>query len=506
MSDQTEKIIKNRKRVYQEDLPLLSVMNTGIYGVIRWCTPSLHPGTPRVNGIYESDISISYHGLGNPSLNTGIFKKAHDLAAKAYHAEHTLFSVNGSTGSNFIVLRALKHQLGRINILAQRNIHKSISAAVEDYRLDINFVEPVYDDDLQIFIPNSVGSYIEALKRYPQTNVLLVTNPTYEGFTIDLENLVKEVRKFDDKIIIFVDEAWGAHFPFSKRLPISAMEAGADISVQSVHKQGSGLQQTSMIHWQGKRTSEKYIMDSYKTLMTTSPSFHLLASMDGTRHFMESKGETVINDLLKISNFFRERLETVSGVKIVESEDIFKKYPQIKDADESKILVNIKKTGLSGFDIAHSLENKHKIIVEKYEANNILFITTMQNGFFEVERTIESLRNVISELKKNKKDKRLTVPKFPTKVEKVLNSYNIVSGKAFSERTKLTDSLGKISAEDVVPYPPGIPLIMKGEMIKGEHIEYLKNIKKSKNLISVVIDDKNIDTILTVSKFGLGEN
>jgi lysine decarboxylase len=110
------------------DLPLLSVFNNGIDSTItRWCTPSIHPSVPRVRGIYENDISISYHSLGNPSMDNGIFHDAHVLTAKAYGADHTLFGVNGSTGSNFMILRALKNQLGTMKLLAQRNVHKSIA-------------------------------------------------------------------------------------------------------------------------------------------------------------------------------------------------------------------------------------------------------------------------------------------------------------------------------------------------------------------------------------------
>lgn len=482
-------------KTLKKDLPLLSVLNTEIEGIIRWCTPSIHPRVPQIRGVYESDISISYHSLGNPSLNTGIFLKAHKKAAKAYKAEHTLFSVNGSTGSNFIVLRALKHQLGQINMLAQRNIHKSISVAIEDYGINVEYLEPHYDNELQIIIPNTIKEIVDGVKKDAKFNVLFLTNPTYEGLSLDLKELVTEVRKVNSNIIIFVDEAWGSHFSFSDKLPHSAMEAGVDICVQSTHKQGSGLQQTSMIHWQGDKINKKYLMDSYKSIMTTSPSFHLLASLDAARYLMEKKGPQIISDLIETSDYLREELSKISGIKVISPEQISKKYPQVVSIDRTKVLVNVEKTGISGCDIAHALEKDHKVIVEKYEANNVLFLSTFQNKRYEVLQTVESLQEVVKKLSRKVKKDKLVFPNFPLKIIKRKPSYLVNGNRRIS---KLEDAVGQISGEDIVPYPPGIPLIIKGEEIQKEHVNYLQAIKRAKGLISVVMNDEKIKSIVTI--------
>lgn len=479
---------------YEDNLPILSTMNEDMYGVIKWCTPSIHPRVPKVNGIYDNDISISYHSLGNPSLNTGIFKKAHDLAAIAFKAEHTLFSVNGSSGSNFIVLRSLSHQLKKVNMLAQRNIHKSISVAAEDYRVNINYLQPHYDQDLQIFIPNTIEEFEAGLKEHPETNVVFISNPTYEGLSIDLAKFVTRLRKINPKLIIYVDEAWGALFPFSNKMPVSAMEAGADICVHSTHKQGSGLQQTSMIHWQGKRIDEKYIIDSYKSLITTSPSFHLLASLDGARYLMQTQGEEIINDLISVATRLSLELSKVKGLKVTSHASIMKKYPQVKAIDETKVLVNVKGTGLPGYEIAKKLENDYKIVLEKYEADNIFFIAILQNTEHEAIETAERVADCIKNLKESKSTK-IAFPKFPLKIEKSIPSYEVLEKEIAA--IKFEKAIGLTCAEDVVPYPPGIPLIAKGEIIRKEHVEYLKAIKKLKGLISLVInDDKSVESIL----------
>src|SRR3989344_31205 len=487
---------KRYRRAYEKDLPLLSTINNKIDGIIRWCTPSIHPAVPKARGIYDNDISISYHGLGNPSLNTGIFKEAYQKAAAAYGSDHTLFSVNGSSGSNFMVLRALKHQLGGVNMLLQRNVHKSISVAIEDFQIDATYLQPHYDNKLQIFIPNTTKEILDGLRENPRTNVLLITNPTYEGLSINLSGLVQEARKANPDLIIFVDEAWVAHFPFSKKLPPSAMESGADICVQSTHKQGSGLQQTGMIHWQGNRLSSKSMMDSYKSLLTTSPSFHLLASLDGTRYLMETKGGEIIDYLLEVSDLLRNGLDVLPGVEVVNPSKLKRQYDQIEFLDESKILVNIEQTGLTGYEIAHYLEKEYRVIVEKYEANNILFLTTFQNNKFEAKETVKSFRHSLQDLKNKKKSEKPSFPEFPTEIIKSVPSYEISKNKL--KAAGLEDAAGKICAEDIVPYPPGIPLIAKGEEIQKEHINYLKALKNTSGLISVVMNDYNMRTVLTV--------
>ena len=479
-------------------MPIVSAMNKDMYGVIRWCTPSIHPRVPRVNGIYDNDISISYHSLGNPTLNTGIFRKAHDLAAKAYSSEHTLFCVNGSSGSNFIVLRALSHQLKEVNMLAQRNVHKSISVASEDYGININYLTPHYDESLQIFIPNTIKEFEEGLKKHPETNVVFISNPTYEGLSLDLPKLVKSIRSINPKIVIFVDEAWGSLFSFSEKMPTSAMESGVDICVQSAHKEGSGLQQTSMIHWQGKRINEKHIMDSYKSLITTSPSFHLLASLDGARYLMQTQGKDIINDQIKIAEKLGEELSKISGLKVISQSAIIKKYPQVKAIDKTKVLVNVKATGVPGYEIAKNLEDDHKVILEKYEADNIFFIAILQNTDYEVAETAKRLKTCIETLSKKKSKVKVNFPKLPLKITKAMPSYDII--KSTIVETQLEKSIGLICAEDVVPYPPGIPLVAKGEVIAKEHIDYLKAIKKLSGLISLVIKDDSIKNIFVVKK------
>lgn len=424
-------------------------------------------------------------------MDSGIFHDANVLAAKAYGAQHTLFSVNGSTGSNFMVLRALKNQLGDMKLLAQRNVHKSISVATEDYQIDVEYLNPHYDDLLQIFTPNTIEEVLEGLER-SKANVLLITNPTYEGLSMDLAELVKAVRAYNNDVIIYIDEAWGAHFPFSDRMPTCAMKAGADICVQSTHKQGCGLQQTSMIHWNDGRIDVKWLKDSYKSLMTTSPSFHMLASLDGSRYFMEKEGAEAIGKLVNLATAFRHCVNSSSSLRgkvmAIQTEDLTQNF--CAQADATKVLVHLH--GFSGMELAKRLEEKYKIIVEKYEANNILFIMTFQNTKTDVDRTVAAIESEIAAMQ----PASLHFPKFPARIEKRMSSF--VAKTKPQETVLIADSLGRVVAEDVVPYPPGIPLLVKGEVIHPEHIAYLEQLKKTKSLLTVLMNDEEVRTINVV--------
>lgn len=475
-------------------MPLLSTFNTKINGsVIQWCTPSIHLEVPRVHSIYENDISVSYHSLGNPCTNTGVFKEAHDLAARAYGSDHSLFSVNGTTGSNFIVLRALKHQLGKVKMLAQRNIHKSIVTAAEDYQIDVTYIQPRYNNTLQIFIPNTIEEIVAEVKKV-KPNVLLVTSPTYEGLSVYLPELVEKVRKVNDKTIIFIDEAWGAHFHFSEKLPTSAMAAGADICVQSTHKQGSGLQQTSMIHWHDGRIDGEAILDSYKALITTSPSYHLLASLDGARYFMEQRGSQVLGEAIELADVMRKKLNAIPQVHAYETRELIRAAGAGKlQTDPTKILIHLE--GCSGVDLAGRLEHNHGIVVEKYESENILLIMKLQNHLEEINRTVDAIK---TEVRQMKQGETIKFPAFPTTINKNVPAFKANSSiETIPLNTHATD---RVLAENIVPYPPGIPLISKGEVFQASHLSYLRALKKTNGLITVIMNDETINSIQVVKE------
>lgn len=482
----------------KSNMPIMDTLNHLIPHSIHWCTPSISPKVARVHDVYFSDMSISYHELGNPALCTGIFGEAYRLAAKAYRADETVFSVNGTTGSNFMVIKALKNQLEEVHILAQRNIHKSICSACYDYQIKISYLKPCYDENYQIFIPNTIQDYVDAIKRDPSINVILITNPTYEGLSLNLKLLIKKIRKINEQIIIFVDEAWGSHFAFSKKLPKSAMECGADISVQSTHKQGSSLQQTGMIHWKKHRINSHIFRETYKSTITTSPSFHLLASLDAARYLLAEKGPKLIDELILITDHLSAGLQKLNGIRCLSFHSLRKKFHQLDNWDKTKLLVNFEHTNLSALDIAEKLQDDYEIIVEKYEANNILFLTPLQNKLIEANATINAIEEILSrkDLVKINRKKGLGKLRFSCPIIKKMEHFEVEQKP--NKSYVLDMCVGKVIAEDIIPYPPGIPLITKGELIQKSHIDYLKKINKSDKRLTVIATNEALRTLLCV--------
>lgn len=440
-------------------------------------------------------MSISYESLGFPYTPSGVFEVAYKKAAKAYGADHTLFSVNGSTGSNFVVLRALSKQFPNLRVLAQRNVHKSVVVACEDYNINLIFLPPNMDQKLQIFLPNTLDEIIETIKK-TKPQVFLLTNPTYDGFVLDLRTLVKKIQKLFPDVIIFIEEAWGSHLHFSKKLPMSAMQAGADICIQSTHKQGGALQQGGMIHWKERKINSELILESYRSLSTSSPSYVLLASLDAAREMMEERGSDTISRILDISKHFQNKLKEITTIKVIDTISIWKRNMSVFGKDDTKIIIDVSEAGVSGFTLARILEDKYGIIVEKYNVSEVLFLVPLSATLEHVAITIKAIKRIISDNKEHVVNNH-DVP-LPRRIPKILEVGDVTKLLWNQiEKVPLIHAKGRISAENITPYPPGIPTTIKGEEFTKELIEYYISQKKYPNS-HILAQDPTLETVLVV--------
>lgn len=461
------------------------VLNEVAPNYIRWCTPSVMLHFERIKDFYQSDTSISFEGLGFPFSPSGIFSDAYNRAAKAHRSDRTLFSVNGSTGSNFIILRTLAKQIPNIKILAQRNIHKSVLCACEDYGINLFFINPSIDPYIHIFLPNSIKEIIQHIEKV-NPHVLLITNPTYEGLTINLKELIRKARIINPNLIIFIDEAWGAHLNFSDSLPDAAMLCGADICVQSGHKHGGSLQQTSMIHWREKRINSELLLESFRNLSTTSPSYMLLASLDAARAEMEKSGDKRITKMLRIAERLAEGLDKIHGCHVIKLSEIKSKSPAVFDKDNTKIILDISGSGYTGYVLAKILEEEHKIIVEKVTARTILFLVTFQSKLEYVNRTIKVLKEIFNTNKAERNKQDIPLLEIPQYTPKILRLGEVK--KSHSEIVPLENAAGRISAENIIPYPPGIPTTIKGEEFTTQVIDFYKAFRTYPNFHAIAND------------------
>ncbi len=439
--------------------PLLDTFNA-FHSYIRWCTPSIHPDLPQAKDIYANDMSISLHGIGSPLADSGIFGEATKLAAKAYQADHTLFCAQGTTTCNFMVVRALKQQLGQVRMLGSRNAHMSVVTACRDYDVEYISIEPRYDQKLQLFVPNTVEQILQGIQEH-DPNVLFLSNPTYEGNSLDLPAVIAAVRRVNPQLIVYVDEGWGAHFSFSDKLPASAMQSGADICVQSTHKQGNALQESSMIHWKDGRIDAAEVMRAYRALSTTSPSFHLLAGLDATRAFMQERGAEIIDDAIALAEYFASKLQPIMGVEVHVA------------SDPTKLLLHF--AAHDAAEVAKCLEDD-KIVVEKYEAHNITIIVGYQCTTKDVDVTVASLKKALKHIKPVAVD----FPKFPTAIQRKPPVSN-----AKTQAVSFVEAVGMVCDEYIIPYPPGIPILAPGEVMRQEHVDYILAVQAKSNLMTL---------------------
>ncbi|HUQ85425.1 MAG TPA: hypothetical protein VM077_03820 [Candidatus Limnocylindrales bacterium] len=500
------KIIKNssykhsassrKSNIKPQKSHLTHALNHKTAKAVRWCTPSIDLSSSQVKNPYISDMSISYESLGYPSDPSGIFKKIYDRAAKTYGADHTLFSVNGTTGSNFVVLRALSKQIPNLRILSGRNVHKSIVAACEDYGINLIFLPTNIDQELQLFLPNTEKEIYETIEK-TKPQVLLLVNPTYEGISINLKKIITTIRRKYPELVVFVDEAWGAHLHFSNRLPTSSMEAGADICVQSTHKQGGSLQQSGMIHWNDGRINIDLLMDSYRSLVTSSPSFLLLASLDAAREMMEKRGKSKIDHILMIAESLSQQISHIDGLEVVTTNLLKSRHISVHNRDETKVIVNVSKAGFNGYEIAKLLEKKYKVIVEEYNIGTILFLVPFRATLSDVKITVSALKQIVQLPKRGKIRAKFDL-NIPTNIPRILELSD-VSKLLWSqiEMVPLAKAIGRIAAEYITPFPPGIPLTIKGEEFTQEIVEYYLKLRNYPN-VHIAARDKSMETVWVV--------
>src|SRR5215211_5565503 len=291
--------------------PIVRVLNEEVRHYHRWCTPSTLVDQERIDDFYASDVSISAGFFGTLVDHTGVFGEAERFAAGAQGADRTMFSVHGSSGSNFVVLRMLALEHPDALVLVARNIHHSVVNALKAFGLDFRFLPAPYDARFEAVLPPSAEQIMSGFTRHPEALAVIYTSPTYEGLAANTADIAAAVHEFSDTALVIVDEAWGGHLHFHPELPPSAMASSADLCVQSTHKLAGGLQQTGLIHWREERVDSELMEEAYREYVTTSPSYHLLASADAAVRSLAAQGEEALGRAIERTEALKAGLRAV---------------------------------------------------------------------------------------------------------------------------------------------------------------------------------------------------
>lgn len=395
----------------------------------------------------------------------GAIKEAQALAAKAFGADHTFFSVQGTSGAIMTMILTVVGPGDKI--LVPRNVHKSIMSAIVFAGAIPIFIHPEVDSEYGISHGISPEAVEKALNAYPDTKAVLVINPTYFGFSADLKRIVEIVHSRN--IPVVVDEAHGVHIKFHDDLPYSAMEAGADMAATSVHKLGGSMTQTSILNVCEGLVSAKRVQAVLSMLTTTSTSYPLLASLDTARRQLAIHGYDLIDDALRLAKDARKRINQIPHLKCAGREKL--NSSATYDMDPLKLLISVKDLGISGHQAEEWLRHNANIEVELSDLYNILCLVTLG----DTKKEINLLVNALSRMSKAFDSEAaitetmVNVPEIPALAMSPRDAFY-----ADTEVVPLAEADNCICAEFVMVYPPGIPIFIPGEIITQENIRYIQ--------------------------------
>ncbi len=404
-------------------------------------------------------------GLDNLYHPTGVIRKAEKLFAKACKADHCIFSVNGTTGGILAMFLACLDRKDKV--ILPRNVHKSvINALIVSGAVPI-FLNPDIDEKLGIANGVSLDAYIEAMDDNPTAKAVFVINPTYFGVCSDLKAIVREAHSRN--MIVMTDEAHGSNFYFSNKLPRSAMDCGCDITSVSVHKNSGSLTQSSIILTKGRRVDVSEVKRAYAMLSSTSPNPYLIASLDAARKEMVIRGEEVIKDNLSLARYARQKINKIPGLHVMGKEVLNGEGTGTFSLDETKLVISVKGLGIYGYDAYKELRKYNNIQVELGEVCVILALVGPGTTKEHIDALIEALEDLSKRHEKKGRAKYLSYRyQYPRSIVPPSQGYD-----APTKIVDFKDAVGEISSETVMAYPPGIPLIIPGELITQETLRLI---------------------------------
>ena len=399
--------------------------------------------------------------LDNLCHPISVIHEAEKLTADAFGAEHAFLMVGGTTSAvQNMVLSVCK---AGDKIILPRNVHKSVINAIVLCGAIPIYVNPKINPVLGIALGMDISSVEETIRNNPDAVAVFVNNPTYYGICSDIKSIVKIAHSYGMKVL--ADEAHGTHFYFSDHLPISAMEAGADMAAISMHKSGGSLTQSSIM-LTNKGVNADYVRQIINLTQTTSASYLLLSSLDISRRNLALRGKESFEKVAKMAEYARNEINEIGGYYAYGKELI--NGTSVYDFDITKLSVYTLGNGLAGIEVYDLLRDEYDIQIEFGDICNILAYISIGDRIQDIERLVGALADIERLYKKDKTGM--------LSGEYIQPELVATPQKAFySEKVSLPimETVGKVCGEFVMCYPPGIPILAPGEMITKEIAEYI---------------------------------
>ena len=428
--------------------------------------------------IYTLDTT-EIEGTDNLHNAKEVIKQSQERASRVFNSDKTIYLVNGSTcGIQAAIMSTCPP---KSKIIVNRDCHQSVinSCILGD-------IIPIYIDseicrETNILKGVNYSKAKEIIDNNLDAKAMILTYPTYYGETYNLQDICNYAH--DKDMIVIVDEAHGAHLELSDRLPKSAINLGADIVIQSTHKTLPSFTQSSMVHIKGNRVDYNKLLSILRIIESSSPSYLFMSSLELAVDIYEKHGKELMESLLNNIDKFKDKFKSNHDVYIY------------NEMDKTKIFISLKNIGMTGYELDEILRSEYKMQCELSNHYGVLLICTIGNeeeDFICLETALKDILN------KYKNKGSIEDTDYPVSIPKM----KLTPREAFykeKKRVKLKDSIGKISGEYIIPYPPGISLISPGEIISEEIITYIHQGLKDGMIISG-IKDSNLEFIDIIEK------
>ena len=398
----------------------------------------------------------------------GIIKEAQEYAAGLYGSRRVFFSVNGSTAGILAAVSAAVKDGGKI--LAARNSHKSFYHAMYLRNLEPVYIYPGIDEKTGIsgsILPSEVE---RQLKKNDGIEAVFITSPTYDGVVSDVKRIAEIAHRYDVPLI--VDEAHGAHFVFSDYFPESAVNAGADAVIHSIHKTLPAMTQTAVLHLCSDRIPEDRIVRFMSIYQTSSPSYPLMASLDRCFRFLGTEGEDFFQAYTERLERWRGCLEEFNNIRLLHFAASFEGGEKFYDNDRSKILLSTSSAGMRGNRLLKILHEEYGVELEMASSDYVTALTSpadTEEGFERLYRAVREIDRAAGNADFKRESGCGFIEDRPVKI---MNPAEALEGKTVT--VSLSESVGKISAEFMYIYPPGIPLLVPGEQISLQFVQNMR--------------------------------
>jgi arginine decarboxylase len=465
-----------------------------------WHTPGHSSGeslraSPWINDFYEfmgehifdADLSVSVPMLDSLMEPRGVIAEAQAMAAKAFGARRTFFATNGTSTSNKVIFQTLLAPGEKL--LLDRICHKSVHHGVV-----LSGAHPVY---LNASVNRQYGLYgpvpkkeiLRAIEENPEAQAIILTSCTYDGLRYDLPPIVEAAHAKGIKVI--VDEAWYGFARFHPEFRPTALEAGADYAAQSTHKTMSAFSQASMIHVNDPTFNEHIFRENFNMHSSTSPQYAMIASLDVARKQMVMEGYKLLSRTLALARELRKQINSTGVFRVLELEELLPESLR-RDGiqlDPTKVTVDISRCGYTVEELQSELFARYNIQVEKSTFNTLTLLLTVGTTRSKVSRLYDGLMRIARE---GRAPRRLyqfpDLPEF-TLLRFLPRDAYYCGGEALSlldDQDRLNRALiDRVCADQIVPYPPGIPVLVPGQVITREITEYLAGMLRSQKRVEV---------------------